>query len=41
MEIVYRRRSHLKADGDPVQLNYTAMKRYLERWHRLQTTAPR
>jgi hypothetical protein len=38
MEILYRRRSHLKADGDPVQLNYTAMKSYLERWHRIQAT---
>jgi hypothetical protein len=38
MEIVYRRRSRLKADGDPAQLNYAAMKSYLERWRRLQAT---
>jgi len=40
MEIVYRRRSHLKADGDPVQLNYTAMKSYLERWHQATQATP-
>jgi hypothetical protein len=38
MEILYRRRSRLKADGEPAQLNYAAMKSYLERWHRLQAT---
>jgi hypothetical protein len=40
MEIVYRRRSLLKADGDPVQLNYVAMKTYLERWHQATRATP-
>jgi hypothetical protein len=30
-EIVFRRRDELGVDGDPVELNYRAMRRYLER----------
>jgi hypothetical protein len=40
MEIVYRRRSLLKADGDPAKVNYLAMKSYLERWHQATQATP-